>query len=69
MIRVASFDIGKKNFAFYIEEINTTDLKIVNIPLSRRYNTDGTPTSEMSNILNSIYKNGKMIKKNKRSKN
>jgi len=58
---IASFDIGKKNFAFYIEEINTNDLKIVNIPLSKRYNADGTPTSEMSNILNSIYKNGKMV--------
>ena len=30
MIRVASFDIGKKNFAFVVEEFTKEDLKNIN---------------------------------------
>ena len=42
-ITIASFDIGKKNFAFYIEEINLKELKeIKNISKIKRYNIDGT---------------------------
>jgi len=34
---IASFDIGKVNFAFYIEEINKNSLDlIVNIPKNKR---------------------------------
>ena len=40
-INIASFDIGKNNFAFLIEEIDISLLEtIVNIPLSQRYNID-----------------------------
>ena len=61
-IWIASFDIGKKNFAFYIEEINLKELKeIKNISKIKRYNTDGTFTEEFQKILNSIYMNGKKI--------
>lgn len=58
----ASFDIGKKNFAFYIEEINIQELEdIKNIPSKQRYNIDGTPTQKMENILEKIFSNGKVI--------
>ena len=30
MIRVASFDIGKKNFAFVVEEFTEEDLQNIN---------------------------------------
>ena len=57
-----SFDIGKKNFAFYIEEINPTFLQsIKNIPKNTRYNEDGTPTKNMEKILQQISGAGKTI--------
>lgn len=62
IILCASFDIGKKNFSFYIQEINITELtKISNIPYINRYNENGSPTNDMTNILNKIYQNGKTI--------
>jgi hypothetical protein len=61
-IWIASFDIGSINFAFYIEEINITELKnIKNIEKNKRYNINGTCTDEFLEILNKIYKNGKKI--------
>jgi len=60
-MRMASFDIGKKNFCFYVEELNydnLTKLKDVN---EDKYNIDGTTTPEMTNLLHKIYKNGKTI--------
>ena len=62
IIWLASFDIGKKNFAFYIEEINLKQLKdIENISKLKRYNLDGTCTAEFRKILDSVYMNGKKI--------
>lgn len=62
MIRVASFDIGKKNFAFYIEEFNRDSLmSIKNIPSRVRYNSNGTPTQLMEDILEQVYGNGETI--------
>lgn len=59
---IASFDIGKKNFAWYIQEINLKDLsKIKNISSNKRFNKDGTPTESMGKILNKLYLNGKTI--------
>lgn len=59
---LASFDIGSRNFAFYIEETSLETLNnIKNIKKEERYNEDGTPTSKMCNILNTIYDNGKTI--------
>ncbi len=61
-ITIASFDIGKKNFCFYIEECNTTQFEeIVNIPYEKRYNENGTPTEEMKTILDNVGLNGKTI--------
>ena len=39
---IASFDIGKKNFAFIVEKVDITKInKIENVPLKKRYNKDG----------------------------
>ena len=61
-IWIASFDIGKKNFSFYIEEFNIKDLKsITNIDKLNRFNPDGTCTEKFNELLQSIYKGGKKI--------
>lgn len=62
IVRVASIDIGKKNFAIYIEEFNKKELMAIqNIPKIKRYEISGKPTKEFEDILNSIYKNGKLV--------
>ena len=62
IIHIVSFDIGKINFAFYIEEIDLSSFKnIKNISSLKRYNINGTPTEEFREILNNVYKNGKKI--------
>lgn len=59
---IASFDIGKKNFAFCIERINPEHLQqIENIPLSKRYNPDGTCTDDMQSVLDQVYSNGEIV--------
>jgi len=61
-IWLASFDISKKNFSFYIEEVSLKELKnIINIEKNKRYNLDGTCTNEFNNILNQVCSNGKKI--------
>jgi hypothetical protein len=58
----ASFDIGKKNFAFYIEEYNIEDINNQkNITKNKRYNKDGTTTKEFSKVIKNICLNGKTI--------
>ena len=59
-IWIASFDIGKVNFAFYVEEINLTDLlSVKNIAKDKRYNVNGTYTSVFEELMeNGIYLNG-----------
>ena len=62
IVNIASFDIGKKNFAFYVEQINISELeKIKNLERTKRYNVDGTTTTAFEKILEQIYKNGKKI--------
>ena len=59
---VASFDIGKCNFAFYIEEFNEAELSTLkHIPKNNRYNADGTVTTAFSELLQSIYTNGTTV--------
>ena len=59
---VASFDIGKKNFSFYIEEFDSDIIKsIQNINKQSRFNNNGTPTTSFNNILTNIYKTGNKI--------
>lgn len=61
-IRCASFDIGKKNFAFCIEEFDRDE--IINLDYVKenvRYNPDGTPTEEFGKIIEKVCLNGKVI--------
>lgn len=59
IIWIASFDIGKCNFSFYVEEINLTNLKsIKNIKKEDRYFNNGTCTKEFASLMEKIYKNG-----------
>jgi hypothetical protein len=59
---IGSFDIGKKNFAFYVEEFDEKKLELIeNIDKNSRYNEDGTPTSKFENILKEVYLNGNVI--------
>lgn len=59
---IASIDIGKKNFAFCIEEIDRKEFTdITNIAASKRYNSDGTVTEVMQSVLDKIYANGKIV--------
>ena len=61
-IWIASFDIGKKNFSFYVEEMNLKELQAIqNINKDDRYNNDGTCKIEFTSILENIYRNGKKI--------
>ena len=57
-IRVASFDPGKKNFAFCIEEFEPIH---DSVPKHSRYNPDGTCTEHFSTIVNNTCRNGRII--------
>ena len=59
---VISFDIGKCNFAFYIEEFDEKKLEALkSIPKIKRFNTDGTPTDDYAKLLSEIYLNGNTV--------
>lgn len=58
--RVASFDIGKKNFAFCIEEFDKESLLSLDSDF-KLYNEDGTPTERFSTVLNQVCNNGEVI--------
>ena len=58
----ASFDIGKKNFSFYVEEINVSYLqKIQDVDTKHRYNLNGTPTDDFDELLDKVFRDGKTI--------
>lgn len=59
---IASFDIGKKNFAFYVEEFDVDVLEgLKTIPKNRRYKPDGTPTQDFESLISSVYLNGNKV--------
>lgn len=61
-VNIASFDIGKKNFAFCVEEFNPTVFSSLKyIHPDHRYNDDGTPTKLFSPILDIVLHTGKII--------
>jgi hypothetical protein len=58
----ASFDIGSKNFAFYIEEYDAEYVNNVNIPLEKtRYNPDGTCTNNFRRCVDRIVSKSRTI--------
>jgi hypothetical protein len=61
-IWIASFDIGRRNFAFSIEEINISAIKdIPNKPLGQRYNKDGTLQLDYRKTMQILTDSGKII--------
>jgi hypothetical protein len=62
MTYIASFDIGKKNFSFYIEKFNKDDFKeLINISKKDRYHINGTCKEDFSTLLKKVYCNGEKI--------
>lgn len=62
IVWIGTFDIGKINFCFYIEEFDKTSLlKLDNIHKTKRYNPDGTTTPEFGDLLRKICVSGKKI--------
>ena len=60
-IRIASFDIGKKNFAFCVERVDVRQLELIrNIPKKQRYHNDGTPTKEFEPVLEELCETGEI---------
>lgn len=61
-IWLASFDIGKKNFSFCIEQVHMPTIQnIENIPISQRFTKSGSCTEQFENLLEKINKCGKII--------
>jgi hypothetical protein len=61
-VYIASFDIGKKNFAFVIQELDKKFLSALgNIPKIERYNKDGTCTPKFKKILDIVHNHGKIV--------
>ena len=62
IVWLASFDIGKKNFSFYIEEFDVSKLSACeDISKSCRYKACGTPTIKFQHVLDTICGTGKKI--------
>lgn len=61
-IWLASFDIGKKNFAFCVEEVDCARMnQLENIPYRDRYYKDGTYTADFRNLMKEVCLNGQII--------
>lgn len=58
---ILSFDIGKCNFAFYIEEFDETKIKENIIPKSTRFHDNGTPKEDYAQLLSRVYLNGNTV--------
>lgn len=60
---IASFDIGKINFAFYIEEFDIDYLQsLPKFDKQNKYNENGTLTLDYENsVVNKVYQSGKLI--------
>lgn len=59
---IASFDIGKKNFAFCIEKCDHNELYGLNpIRKTIRYVSDGSCSNDMIEVLNKVCINGEII--------
>ena len=56
---IASFDIGKKNFAFCVEKVNLDKIKsLPKVAIKNRYNQNGTVTDSFKPVLLDIYNSG-----------
>jgi len=61
-ILIASFDVGRNNFAFYVELVDLSILRsLVDVPVKHRYQKDGSPTEKFGATLEGVYSSGKCI--------
>lgn len=61
-ILVASFDIGKRNFAFCIERMDANGWgSTVLPPMHHRYERNGPCTPAFARVLNRVYQNGSIL--------
>jgi len=61
-IWLASFDIGKVNFSFCVEEVDLSQMEqLQTIPKPCRYYKDGTYTNEFRALMKRVCLNGKII--------
>jgi hypothetical protein len=62
-MKIASFDIGKKNFAFYVEEVDENMLNsIVNVDKVKRYKKpEGGLSNDFAKVIDEVYKSGKKV--------
>ena len=62
IVWIASFDIGKKNFSFYIEEIDINKLhECKDVSKNNRYEECGIPSDMFNPVLNQLCSTGKKI--------
>ena len=62
ILTVASFDIGKKNFSFCVEEFDRSSLNEIKTTFPRkRFNLDGSPTVIFDEMIKACFNNGKII--------
>ena len=62
-IRIACFDIGKKNFAFNIDEVDIDKLQSIKpVPFNERYMRNGTPTSDFYKTITKVSKSIKTLR-------
>jgi len=58
----ASFDIGKKNFSFYVEEMDLEYIEtIADVSPKLKYNNNGSPTEVFIGLLDHLFTDGKTI--------
>ena len=65
-IRIASFDIGKKNFAQYVEDIDVTSLhqlekEYKNLPKEMQRRVKGEMNSSIISLIERVYLSGKRV--------
>lgn len=65
-VRIASFDIGKKNFAFYVEETDSNLIKKLKneyyqLPKKKQRRVKGPMCEEIIDIHHKLFKNSKTI--------
>lgn len=58
---IASFDIGKKTYSFYVEKYEEKELDGIEWSDECRYNKDGTPTSDFASVLDQVYMTGECL--------
>ena len=59
---IASFDPGRRWFGYCVQRVDLEVVSDINgIPAKRRYNPDGTPTTEFQQILDAVYSTGKIV--------